>query len=161
MNFETPKSKVCIKTDDQGRILRCEGGYTTPSDLTGWIEIDEGTGDKYNLCQSHYFDGGLYTMDGICRYVWDGEQCVLRSEDELDADRKARELVLTPAQEREKAYNTLAVIQWDGNMITVTEAAQKWSYYAAEGKTDKTDALIILIAEAKQTIREKYPDVAE
>lgn len=160
MDFET-KSKVYIKTDAEGRILRCEGGYTTPADLTGWIEIDEGTGDKYNLCQSHYFDGGLYTMDGICRYVWDGEQCMLRSEDELDADRKAREPVLTPAQEREKAYNTLAVIQWDGNMITVTEAAQKWSYYAAEGKTDKTDALIILIAEAKQTIREKYPDVAE
>lgn len=161
MEFETPKSKVYIQTDTDGRILRCDGGYTTPSDLTGWTEIDEGTGDKYNLCQSHYFDGGLYTMDGICRYVWDGKQCVLRSEDELDADRKAREPVLTPAQEREKAYNTLAVIQWDGNMITVTEAAQKWSYYAAEGKTDKTDALIILIAEAKQTIREKYPDVAE
>ena len=159
--MEELKSKVYIQTDTDGRILRCEGGYTTPSDLTDWTEIDEGIGDRYNLCQGNYFDGGLYTMDGICRYVWDGEQCVLRSEDELDADRKAREPVLTPAQEREKAYNTLAVIQWDGNMITVTEDAQKWSYYAAEGKTDKTDALIILIAEAKQTIREKYPDVAE
>lgn len=162
MEFEMPKSHVYIKTDKQGRITRCEGEYTLPSDLDGWTLIEEGQPcDRLNLAQSHYFDGGLYTMDGICRYVWDGEQCVLRSEDELDADRKAREPVLTPAQEREKAYNTLAVIQWDGNMITVTEAAQKWSYYAAEGKTDKTDALIILIAEAKQTIRKKYPDVAE
>ena len=82
-----PKSRVYILTDDACRILRCEGGYTTPADPTGWIEIDEGTGDKYNLCQSHYFDGGLYTMDGIPRYRWDGKQAVERTEDELEADR--------------------------------------------------------------------------
>ena len=90
MEFETPKSKVYIQTDDQGRILRCEGGYTTPADLTEWTYIDEGTGDKYNLCQSHYFDGGLYTSDGIPRYRWDGTQAVERTEEELEADRAAR-----------------------------------------------------------------------
>ena len=89
MNFETPKSKVYIKTDDQRRILRCEGGYTTPSDLTDWTYIDEGTGDRYNLCQSHYFDGGLHTMDGIPRYRWDGSKAILRTKEELEADRAA------------------------------------------------------------------------
>ena len=89
MNFETPKSKVYIQTDAEGRIIRCEGGYTTPADLTGWIEIDEGTGDKYNLCQSHYFEGGLYTMDGIPRYRWDGSAAVLRTDEEMEADRAA------------------------------------------------------------------------
>ena len=88
MEFEE-KSKVYIQIDNQGRILRCDGGYTTPADLTGWIEIDKGTGDKYNLCQSHYFDGGLYTMDGIPRYRWDGTQAVARTEEELEADRAA------------------------------------------------------------------------
>ena len=88
MEFEE-KSKVYIQIDNQGRILRCDGGYTTPADLTGWIEIDEGTGDKYNLCQSHYFDGSLYTMDGIPRYRWDGTQAVARTEEELEADRAA------------------------------------------------------------------------
>ena len=88
--MEEMKIKVYIQTDAEGRIVRCEGGYTTPADLTGWIEIDEGTGDKYNLCQSHYFEDGLYTMDGIPRYRWDGEQAVERSEDELEADRAAR-----------------------------------------------------------------------
>ena len=33
MEFETPKSKVYIHIDDTGRILRCEGGYTTLADL--------------------------------------------------------------------------------------------------------------------------------
>ena len=88
MEFET-KSKVYIQVDSDGRILRCEGGYTTPADLTDWTEIDEGTGDRYNLCQSHYFPGGLYTMDGIPRYRWDGTQAVERTEEELDADRAA------------------------------------------------------------------------
>ena len=81
------KSKVYIQTDADGRILRCEGGYTTPDDLTGWLEIDEGTGDRYNLCQSHYFDGGLYTMDRIPRYRWDRSAAILRTEEELEADR--------------------------------------------------------------------------
>ena len=88
MDFDD-KSKVYIQTDTEGRILRCEGGYTTPADLTGWIEIDEGTGDKYNLCQSHYFDCGLYTMDGIPRYRWDGAAAILRTDEELDSDRAA------------------------------------------------------------------------
>jgi hypothetical protein len=34
-------------------------------------------------------------------------------------------------------------------MLTVTQAAQQWAYYAAEGDQDKTDVLMRLIAEAK------------
>ena len=33
MEFEM-KSRVYIKVDEQGRIVRCEGEYTLPSDLT-------------------------------------------------------------------------------------------------------------------------------
>lgn len=64
----------------------------------------------------------------------------------------------TPAQLREEAYNTQAIIDWHGEMLTVTQAAQLWQYYAAEGNTAKTDALTALIAEAKASIREQYPD---
>ena len=35
MEFEMPKSRAYIRTDDQGRIVRCEGEYTLPSDLDG------------------------------------------------------------------------------------------------------------------------------
>ena len=65
---------------------------------------------------------------------------------------------LTPAQKREQTYNTEPIIEWEGAYLTVTEAAQKWSYYAAEGDITKTQALTAKIAEAKQSIREKYPD---
>lgn len=86
MNENT--SKVYVQMDDQSRITRCEGGFTTPADLTGWVQIDEGTGDKYNLCQSHYFDG-LYTADGIPRYALADGAPVLRSDEEIEADRAA------------------------------------------------------------------------
>ena len=64
----------------------------------------------------------------------------------------------TPAQQRENSYNTEKVIEWGGEMLTVTEASQKWQYYAAEGNTAKTDELTTLIAAAKETIRQQYPD---
>ena len=89
MEFEM-KSHVYIKVDDQGRIVRCEGEYTLPSDLDGWILIEEGQPcDRLNLAQSHYFEGGLYTMDGIPRYKWDGSAAVLRTDEEMEADRAA------------------------------------------------------------------------
>ena len=84
------KSKVYIKTDTAGRITRCEGGYTTPSNLTGWIEIDSGYGDKYNLCQTHYFEGGLRTVDGIPRYKYENNTVYTRSEEEIQKDRESR-----------------------------------------------------------------------
>ena len=108
MEFEIVKSKVYIQLDSDGRILRCEGGYTTPSDLTGWIEIDEGTGDKYNLCQSHYFDGGLFTDDFIPRYKWDGTVALERTPEEIEADRAERpEPVMPPTNEELAAENKL------------------------------------------------------
>ena len=88
MEFETPKSHVYIKTDEQDRIVRCEGEYTLPSDLSGWILIDEGEPcDKRNLAQSHYFPGGLYTQDGLPRYKYENNTVILRTEAELSTDR--------------------------------------------------------------------------
>lgn len=87
--MEVVKSKVYVKVDESNRIVRCEGGYTTPPDLTGCTEIDEGIGDKYNLCQSHYFSSGLYTQDGIPRYKLQDGAPVERTEWEIQADRDA------------------------------------------------------------------------
>lgn len=71
----------------------------------------------------------------------------------IDDERNA----ITPAQQREDAYNTQPLVEWEGEQLTVTRAAQKWQYYAAEGSA-KADELQVLIATAKQTIREQFPD---
>ena len=104
---EITLSSVYIQVDEFGRITRCDGGYTTPSDLTRWVKIDEGTGDRYNLCQSHYFDGGLYTDDGIPLYRWDGTQVVRRTEEEIEADR-----AMVPAPEPSEAERVRADLDY-------------------------------------------------
>ena len=105
--FEHPKSAVYVQTDTDGRILRCEGGYTTPQDLTGWVKIDEGYGDRYNLCQSHYFDGGMYTLDGVPRYKLADGAPALRTEDEIAADRVPAE---TPSDSVADLAETVAAL---------------------------------------------------
>lgn len=86
-NIETPKSRVYVLLDEQSRVIRCEGGYTMNNidDVSKWTYIGEGTGDRYNLCQAHYFDQ-LYTEDGIPRYKYEGGACVLRSDAEIAED---------------------------------------------------------------------------
>ena len=86
--MEIQKSKVYVLLDERSRVLRCEGGYTMSNidDVNQWTYIDEGPGDRYTLCQSHYLDGGLYTIQGIPRYKFEGGGCVLRSEAEIAED---------------------------------------------------------------------------
>lgn len=101
--MEETKSKVYVLLDSQNRIIRCEGGYTMPTDLSGWVQIDEGTGDRYNLCQSHYFDGGLYTLDGICRWKYVDGAAILRTDAEIEADRPAIPAPVVPPTNEELA----------------------------------------------------------
>jgi len=123
--MEQYNSKVYIQTDGQGRIIRCEGGYTTPKDLTGWTYIDEGVGDKFNLCQSHYFEGGLFTIDGIPRYKLVGGKPVLRTDDEIVADRKARpEPEPNAATLTQLAIAELAQVVEDNNTATQLAIAE-------------------------------------
>ena len=86
MMLDEFQSKVYIRVDEHDRIVVCDGGYTTPEDLTGWIYLDAGEGDKYNLCQSHYFEGGLFTEDGIPLYKWKDGMVISRTTDEIAAD---------------------------------------------------------------------------
>lgn len=71
--IETPKSRVYALCDETGRVLRLEGEYSLPADLTGWTLIEEGPAcDRLNLAQSHYLNGPLYDYQGRPRYRWDG-----------------------------------------------------------------------------------------
>ena len=63
----------------------------------------------------------------------------------------------TPEELRERAYETEKVISYEGKMLTVDEANRKWQEYQAEGNI-KANELTTLIANAKATIREQYPD---
>lgn len=119
--METIESKVYVQIDTIGRIIRCEGGYTTPTNLTGWTQIDEGTGDRYNLCQSHYFPGGLYTTDGIPQYKLKNGTPVERTPEELEADR----IPLRAAAARAKRDKLLKDTDWTQTLDAPVSAASK------------------------------------
>lgn len=87
--MQIPKSRVYVLTDSESRVLRLEGEYSLPDDLTGWVLIDEGEPcDRLNLAQSHYLDKPLY--DGaIPRYKLVDGKAVERTAEEIEADKAA------------------------------------------------------------------------
>lgn len=80
-----PLSEVYILIDSNNHIIRCEGGYSISNidNIEEWIKIDEGYGDKYNLCQSHYFDKPIINMDGTHSYVYENNEIRESTLDEL------------------------------------------------------------------------------
>ena len=67
----------------------------------------------------------------------------------------------TPAESREYAYETVRCIEYGDEKITVDQANKLYLQYLAEGDTERTSELTILIAAAKSEIRNQYPDVTE
>ena len=54
--------------------------------VTDWIEIDSGYGDKYHHAQGDYFPLPIYTDEGIPRYKLVNGAPVERTADEIAAD---------------------------------------------------------------------------
>lgn len=135
--MDRTKSRVYVMADSLGRITRCEGGYTTPGDLTGWTQIDEGVGDRYNLCQSHYFDGGLYTEDGIPQYRLDGTTPVKRTEEEIAADRaalpKPKKALTAQVEAAAMAFAVSSTSIDDGLAVQMPDLFPTWEEYLDAG----------------------------
>lgn len=59
--------QVYIKVNENNEIIDITSNIFI-TDLTEWLEIDIGFGDKYAHAQSQYFDKPLMTEDG--KYVY-------------------------------------------------------------------------------------------
>ena len=98
--MDTDMSKVYVLPDADGRITRIDGGITVSNilDFTGWVLIDEGTGDRYNLCQGNYLPGPLTDERGVYRYKLVDGKPVERTQEEMDADYVPPEVKPTDAE---------------------------------------------------------------
>ena len=67
------KIKVYVMLDDDGNIINVNSSIFL-SDLAGWVEIDEGNGDRYAYARHDYFADGYRDEWGRPLYKWDGEQ---------------------------------------------------------------------------------------
>lgn len=80
--------KVYIKKDDTGRVMDVNSDAFL-YDTTGWVQIDEGAGDRYHHAQGNYFSKPKYDERGIPRYAYvqDGSpKWRERTQEEMDAD---------------------------------------------------------------------------
>ena len=76
--------KVYARVDERGRILAV-GSSAFLRDLDGWVEIDQGSGDRYQHAQANYLPN-LRDVRGIPRYKIVDSKIVERTKDEIDAD---------------------------------------------------------------------------
>lgn len=117
---------VYVKTDEQGRILDINSSAFL-NDTKGWTAIDEGEGDKYLHAYRHYLPGRPCAEDGVPLWKLMDSAPVLRSEEEIAADRL--EAMRAAKQEVNKKYleDWLAAhpLTWtDGNVYGVTKEDQ-------------------------------------
>ena len=84
MEFENPYI-VYVKPNFNSYITAVNSSAFL-TDLTGWVEIDSGYGDKYHHAQGNYFPKHLYDERGIYRYKLLDGQPVERTQEEMDAD---------------------------------------------------------------------------
>ena len=67
MEFEMPPYIVYVKANSNGHITAVNSSAFL-TDLTGWVEIDRGYGDKYHHAQGNYFPESIFTEGGAYRY---------------------------------------------------------------------------------------------
>ena len=78
--MESQKIKVYVKLDES-KVIKEINSSIFLKDITGYIEIDEGLGDKYSHAQSQYLEKGLIDERGRFNYKFDGGLLELTEEE--------------------------------------------------------------------------------
>lgn len=77
--------RVFVRADESGRIMEINSDAFL-ADPAGWVQIDEGTGDRYHHAQNNYLSGPLYDDRGIQRYKLVDGAVVERTPEEIEVD---------------------------------------------------------------------------
>ena len=96
MEFENPYI-VYVKTNSNSYITAVNSSAFL-TDLTDWVEIDQGYGDKYHHAQGNYFLKAIITMDGAYRYKLVDDKAVECTVKEIAAQEEVNKSVLVPKE---------------------------------------------------------------
>ena len=77
--------KVYVLPDADGRITAINSDEFI-ADLTNWVQIDEGYGDKFHHAQNNYLPKHIADERGIYRYKLEDGEVVERTAEEINAD---------------------------------------------------------------------------
>lgn len=74
--------KIYVRINESGTITAINSdAFMDTTD--GWIQIDEGEGDKYHHAQGNYLPLGIITREGVFRYKYIDGEIVERTEEEI------------------------------------------------------------------------------
>ena len=106
------KYKVYVKLDKNNCII-CVKSDLTLKDTTGYVQIDEGTGDKYAHAQGNYFprDKPLRDSQGRYNYKYVNDEVV-----ELTDEEKESLFTTTVQQATEQQILNAKLLQDNANM---------------------------------------------
>jgi hypothetical protein len=88
---------VYMCPDEDGRVVAVNSSEFL-TDLTGWVAVDEGVGDRYHHAQGNYLDKPVYDEHGRLNYKLENGKAVERTEEEKAND----EQPVTAVSELEK-----------------------------------------------------------
>ena len=119
--MEEFKYKIYIKTDKNNCITGVESDLTL-EDTSGYIQIDEGIGDKYSHAQGNYFprDKPLRDSQGRCNYKYVNNEVV-----ELTNEEKESLFPTLVQQPTEQQILNAKLLQDNANMQLELEEQKK------------------------------------
>lgn len=82
--------RVYIKIDSENRVTAVNSEIFI-SDNSGWVEIDNGDGDRFAHAQGNYLPKPITDENGVYRYKFENGAICERSEGEMAADIPAPE----------------------------------------------------------------------
>lgn len=85
---------VLVRTDEQNRIIEINSSAFVAG-AEGWVQIDEGDGDRYHHAQGNYLPMPLTDDRGVYRYKLEKSHAVERTQKEMDGDYAARPVPAT------------------------------------------------------------------
>ena len=95
MEFENPYI-VYVKPNSNSYITAVNSSAFL-TDLTDWVEIDSGYGDKYHHAQGNYFLESIFAEDGAYRYKLINDKAVECTAEEI-AEQENAGIIETPSQ---------------------------------------------------------------
>lgn len=102
---------VLVRTDEQDRIIAINSSAFV-ADAEGWVQIDEGDGDRYHHAQGNYLPMPLTDDRGVYRYKLADGHAVERTQAEMDGDYTAQPETSAPMTNAElEAENTMLKAQ--------------------------------------------------
>lgn len=122
--------KVYAKLNENN-IITAVNSSAFLSEITGWMEIDEGTGDKHYHAQGNYLPLGLVDENGMFNYKYVDGELVERTAEEKNAE--ALPLLIEQKKAELISESKIRLAQWladnpllftDGKYYSVTEEKQ-------------------------------------